>query len=185
MLDSQKEICTALRATIERITADTEEVRVENKMLKNVGKELEKNLAVSAVEIGQCKAIEAIRKKTDNYIRFCIVEMSKCHNAVRRIIVFIENAIRKTFLDPSLLFSDCEGTVKVSIKCTFLVLKHTFVLDSAEPGSEDYENLNECVRNWLTEIETLSKQIEDCQKMIKDIYVSRLSSLGDSQCQIQ
>ncbi|XP_057379221.1 uncharacterized protein LOC130701278 [Daphnia carinata] len=164
-LDTQIEICTALQAKTERFKAESEEIRLENKKLKETTEKLENNFADLAVEIGELKAVEVSRKKTDGDVRQCIVEISKCQKAARRLIAFINNAISKQFLDPTLLFSSCD--------------------DDSEHEIEDYENLHTSVQIRLNEIEVLNKHIKDCQKMITDIYVSKLSTLGDSQCQIQ
>ncbi|KAI9551685.1 hypothetical protein GHT06_022021 [Daphnia sinensis] len=164
-LDTQLEICTSLRAKTERFKVESEEILLENKKLKETKEDLEKNLAAFAVELGELKAVEVIRKKTDSDVRRCILEISKCQKAAEKLIVFINNAIGKEFLDPTLVFSSCD--------------------DDLEHVEEDYENLAKSAQIRLDEIEILNKHIKDCQKMITEIYVSKLSTLGDSQCQIQ
>ncbi|KZS19287.1 filament-like plant protein 2 [Daphnia magna] len=164
-VDTQLEICSSLRAKTERFKAELEEIRLENNKLNETKKDLEKNFAALAVELGELKAVEVIWKKTDSDVRQCIVDISKCQKAARRLIVFINNAISKQFLDPALLFSSCD--------------------DDLEYEDEDNENLEKSAQIRLNEIEILNKHIKECQKMITEIYVSKLSTLGDSQCQIQ
>ncbi len=51
--------------------------------------------------------------------------------------------------------------------------------------SESEKDVNKIAEQRVTEIERLTSQVENCQKMITDIYVSKLTTSVDNQCQVQ
>ncbi|XP_046631645.1 interaptin-like isoform X1 [Daphnia pulicaria] len=164
--DSQKEKCTSLHsAVILKLENESEKNRLEIKRLTEAKERLEEAVSSLNCKLAEHNACEIIRKKTDECVKICIAGISKCQKCVKRLIDFINKAISKQFLDPSLLFSTGD--------------------DCFEFESEDGESLNKLAEKRMSEINALDKLVGNCQKTITDIYVSNLSNSVESQCQVQ
>ncbi len=111
VFDEEKKICTSLHSLVENLQVELKESRLDSNKLKQEIEQLKENVIAITSELENLRAREAIRIKTDTHILQCIAGISKCRNAVEKLIVFIEDAITNKFLDPSLLFSTCDGSV--------------------------------------------------------------------------
>jgi len=49
------------------------------------------------------------RTKIDEGVNFCLETISRCRTDVQKMILFIRNALKSQFLDPSLLFATAKG----------------------------------------------------------------------------
>ncbi len=94
---------------IQKLENESEKNRLEIKRLTEAKERLEEAVSSLNCKLEELNACEIIRKKTDECVKICIAGISKCQKCVKRLIDFINEAISKKFLDPSLLFSAGDG----------------------------------------------------------------------------
>lgn len=93
--------------------AEVEELRMNSIKLEDTNKCLEDNIKKMSDNLEHFKAREDIRHRTIEDLKRSVVGISKCQRAVDKLIVFMQDAVMKKHLDPSLLFPPCDGNVRV------------------------------------------------------------------------
>lgn len=97
-----------------KLQAESKELRMNFIKLEDTNKCLEENVKELGEKLEHLKACEDIRHKTVEDLNRSIVGITKCHRAVDKLIVFIEDAATNKLLDPALLFPSCDGKFRSS-----------------------------------------------------------------------
>lgn len=96
--------------------------------MKDKYESLDKSKEELEIEIGslsskliELQTRESNRAQANSSLNECIANISRCHEAVTRMLDFIRNAVQNNFLDPSLLFFPLEGILYNNETVLFLL----------------------------------------------------------------
>jgi len=113
------------------------------------------------------------RDKIEERIDSCLDSISRCRIDGQKMIRFLQNALQKQFLDPSLLFAASKNESKRLAKT------------GQNRGTTSIEDLECRAEARIKQVALLEDELNKCQQQMNQLYVSHLSSSLSSQCNVQ
>ena len=140
------------------------------------------------------------RDKIEERIDSCLDSISRCRIDGQKMIRFLQNALQKQFLDPSLLFAASKSNIcynyfpciisKVQLYCWFYSSVGTdeskrLAKTGQNRGTTSIEDLECRAEARIKQVALLEDELNKCQQQMNQLYVSHLSSSLSSQCNVQ